>query len=350
MKTMKKSMVITALIFAMGQNLRAQSLYVNSSTGSDDAAGTREHPLKSLDKAVTAAKKFSGTMPITIKIEPGLYLLTDKIKIESRPGQADTAMYSFEAAVMPDDTAWRPRSTPVIQSVSADNINTFFVHCAGFDLLRNNVSFKGLKFLGNGNPTVWYYYPIERDSAKLKNVVVSQCYFVGEKDAAPIQGAVYMEGGDGVHVDHCVFYDCKNAVLLFSSARDFSLTHSIVYGCYEAGVWYGIKTEPDDAFTFSNNVFSHCNYFWASAKGGDHPLYRFSNSLISGNTNYLGIHDDGRLSPLKGKGTHTEQGIRKAGEVVLVENTAEVIPHDYLQLAPNSAGSDIDAGIFKLHQ
>src|ERR1700679_1790809 len=137
MKTMKKSMLIAALIFAMGQNLRAQSLYVNSSTGSDDAAGTREHPLKSLDQAAKAAKKFSGTMPITIRIEPGLYVLTDKLEIESPQGQADTALYSFEAAVMPDDTAWRPRSTPVIQSVSADNISTFFTHCAGFDVRRN---------------------------------------------------------------------------------------------------------------------------------------------------------------------------------------------------------------------
>jgi hypothetical protein len=348
---MKKSIVFFyMLLFGLPVALHAQTLYVNSSTGSDDAAGTSEHPLKSLDKAVAAAKDFNGTMPITIKIEPGLYVLTNKLKIESHSGQTDTEMYSFEAAVMPDDTAWRPRSTPVIQSVSADNINTYFAHCAGFDVLRDNVRFKGLKFLGNGNPSVWYYYPIERDSAKLKNVVVSQCYFIGEKDSAPIQGAVYMEGGDGVHVDHCVFYGCKNAVLLFFSARNFSLTYSIIYGCYEAGVWYGIKTEPDAAFTFSNNIFSHCNYFWASARGGDHPLYRFNNSLISGNANYLGIHNDGRLSPLKVQGTHTENNIRKTGEVVLVQNTAEVIPHDYLQLAPNSAGSDIDAGIFKLHK
>jgi len=178
---MKKLFVFFAMfLFGFGPWLQAQSLYVNSSTGSDNAAGTREHPLKSLDRAVMAAKDFSGTKPITIKIEPGLYVLTSLIKIESRPGQADTAMYSFEAAVMPDDTAWKPSETPVIQSVSADNIKTYFGHCAGFDVLRNSVTFKGLKFLGNANPGVWYYYPIERDSAKLKNVVVSQCYFIGE--------------------------------------------------------------------------------------------------------------------------------------------------------------------------
>ena len=348
---MKKSFVFFAMfLFGFAPKPHAQSLYVNSSTGSDDALGTREHPLKSLYQAVKAAKDFKGTMPVTIKIEPGLYVLTNLIKIESRPSQADTSMYNFEAAVMPDDSAWKPSATPVIQSVSADNITTYFTHCAGFDVLRNNVSFKGLKFLGNANPTVEYYYPIERDSAKLKNVVVSQCYFIGEKNSAPIQGAVYMEGADGVHVDHCVFYGCKNALLLFFSASNFSLTHSVIYGCYEAGVWYGIKTEPDAAFTFNNNVFSHCNYFWASAKGGDHPLYRFNNSLISGNTYYLGIHNNGGLSLLKEKGTHTENGIRKTGEVILVHTTAEGTPRDYLQLAPNSAGSDIDAGIFMRHK
>jgi hypothetical protein len=148
-----------------------------------------------------------------------------------------------------------------------------------------------------------------------------------------------------------VFYGCKNAVPLFYSARNFSLTHSIIYGCYEAGVWYGVETEPGTAFDFRNNIFSHCAYFWVSAGDGNHPLYRFSNSLISGNTNFLGIHHDGRLSPIKGKDTHTENGIRRAGEVILVHTTAEgTIPHDDLQLAPNSAGLDIDAEIFKLHK
>jgi len=346
---MKNILLIAAILF-ISPSLRAQTLYVDPLKGSDAAAGTAGAPLASLQKAVTLAKDFSGSRPINIKLSPGLYELTGPLKIETKNGGNEAATYTLEALVMPDDTAWKPRSTPVIQSVSADNINTYFTHCAGFDVLRNNVSFKGLKFLGNANPAVWYYYPIERDSAKLKNVEVSQCYFIGEKDSAPIQGAVYMEGGDGVHLDHCVFYGCKNAVLVFFSARNFSLTHSIIYGCYEAGVWYGIKTEPDAAFDFNNNVFSHCNYFWASAKGGDHPLYRFNNSLISGNTNYLGIHNDGRLSPLQEKGTHTETGISKTGEVILVQNSAEVIPHDYLQLAPNSAGSDIDAGIFKLHK
>jgi len=101
---MKKSIVFFVLL-GLGIALHAQTLYVNSSTGSDDAAGTREHPLKSLDKAVMATKDFGGTMPITIKIEPGLYVLTNTIKIEPPSGQADTAMYNLEATVMPDDTA-----------------------------------------------------------------------------------------------------------------------------------------------------------------------------------------------------------------------------------------------------
>jgi hypothetical protein len=349
---MKKSIILIVIfLFGLQTALHAQTLYVNSATGSDDAAGTPGHPLKSLDKAVLAAKEFSGTTHITIKIEPGIYVLTDKLKIESRPGQADTAMFSLEAAVMPDDTVWKQSSMPVIESVSGDNNNNEFGHCTGFDIVRNNVSFKGLKFLGNANPGIWYYYPIERDSVKLKNVVVSQCYFIGEKDSAPIQGALYMDGGDGVHVDHCVFYGCKNAVLLFYSARNFSLTHSVIYGCYEAGVWYGVETEPAATFDFDSNIFSHCKYFWASAGDGDHPLYRFKHSLISGNTNYVGIHHDGRLSPLRGKDTHTESSIRRAGEVILVHTIAEgTTPRNDLQLGPHSAGLDIDAGIFTLRK
>lgn len=43
-----------------------------------------------------------------------------------------------------------------------------------------------------------------------------------------------------------------------------------------------------------------------------------------------------------------EKNIRKTGKVLLVEiKTEKQQPHNYLNLAPGSAGSDIPAGIFK---
>jgi hypothetical protein len=71
-------------------------------------------------------------------------------------------------------------------------------------------------------------------------------------------------------VDHCIFYGCKNALVLIKSVRDFSMPHSIVSGAYEAAV---------------------CDQ-------------------------------------------STESDVRKAGKVILVEVKTKALPHDYLKLFP----------------
>ena len=78
------------------------------------------------------------------------------------------------------------------------------------------------------NPAVEYYYPIVRDTLTLKNLDISQCYFIGDKYGSVMQGAIYAEG-PGIHVDHCIFYGAKNAVLVFENISDFSITHTIIY-------------------------------------------------------------------------------------------------------------------------
>jgi hypothetical protein len=58
---------------------------------------------------------------------------------------------------MPDDKEWTPAKMPVIQSVSANNSADQFPHAVGVLVGGNNVTIRGLKFLGNPNPTVKYY-------------------------------------------------------------------------------------------------------------------------------------------------------------------------------------------------
>ncbi len=183
---------------------------------------------------------------------------------------------------------------PVISSIAANNDNRYFKHCAGLLVARSNVRIRGLKFTGNPNPSVAYYYPIVRDSLTLNNLEVSQCYFIGDRNSSPVQGALYVEG-PGIHVDHCIFYGCKNAVLAFEKMKGFSLTHSIIYGAYECAVWYGWHDEPNEPFTFSNNVVSQCHYFWYVVRLPDTSPYHFDHSLICENEGYA--ETDGKNSP-----------------------------------------------------
>jgi len=344
---MKKIILFAVILYmTIPGRLWSQVLYVDAVKGSDEAPGTLSAPLASLEKAADLADGFTRQAPVIIKIAPGLYKLTRTVKITSPAGRQAPEAYTLEAMVMPGDTNWRPNVMPVIQSVSANNTYKDFDHCAGIEVFRNKVCIRGLKFVGNANPGADYYYPIERDSAGLQDLEISQCYFIGDKNSAPIQGALYTQGA-GIHVDHCIFFGCKHDLLLFEGIRSFSLTHSILYGSYGAAVWFGTQKDPDQPFTFNDNIIAACNYFWALATTSAHPLCRFTNSLIAGNEHYLAVRVNGNLTPFDGDDGHAESGILRSGKVSLNEVTIKGMPHDFLSLAPGSAGTDIDAGIFK---
>ncbi|QEM07900.1 hypothetical protein DIU31_031975 [Mucilaginibacter rubeus] len=320
----------------------AQSLYVDPLKGNDQATGTLTEPLASLDKAVSLAKDFTGNNNIDIKLAPGLYVVTQSLKIESNT-QAVSGKFTIGALVMPDDPEWTPAKMPVIQvTADANRIGKLSHASVAFQVERNHVALKGLKFLGNPNPASVYFYAIERRNNALKGLEISQCYFIGEKNSAPIQGGIFAQG-EGIHIDHCIFYNCKNAVLSFLNVKDFSITHSIIYGAYEAAIWLGYGPDTDLPFTFHDNIVANGNYFWVGDKG-IHKNYLFSNSVISGNANYLGINGDTIKPDQVNK--PTEKNIDKSGKVFLSEITAEGVPRDYLNLSGSSAGREIDAGIF----
>jgi len=331
-----------AIVFLAGAfQGQAQTLYVDAINGKNVAQGTASDPFLSLEKAVAKANTFRGDNEITIKIARGLYILHNPLKIENASASAN---YFIEALVMPDDTAWRPDKMPVIQSVAVPDAKARFKKCVAFDIERSNVVIRGLKFIGNPSPEAEYFYAIERHNEKLSNLLISQCYFLGEKTFAPIQGAVFAQGA-GIHIDHCIFYGCKNAALVFLGLKDFSLTHSVIYGAYEAAMWYGYGEGSNTPFTFSNNVVSNCNYLLVSDKASEHH-YTFSNSVISNNQNYLGFNGMEVEGPDL-KNTPIETNIDKTGSVILNEVTAKGVPVNYLNLAPNSAGYNLNAGIFK---
>lgn len=329
---------LLSLITLSNMVAAAQTLFVDPLNGKDHASGSKQDPLASIEKAVSIANSFKGDQPITIKLSPGLYLLKDQLLLKtSKAG----SWYSIEAAIMPDDPSWQPSKMPVIQSVSTNNKNWGnFNHCTGLQVERNNTSFKGLKFVGNSNPAIVYYYAIERHFPELSGMEISQCMFVGNRNAAPIQGAIFAQGSD-IKVDHCIFYECKNALLLFLSVTGFKLTNSIIYGSYEGAIWFGKYSD----FLFSNNIIANNNCFWVSMKDFA-PKYTFLNSLITDNRIFLGLNDNGVIEK-DNENIPITKNVQRSGKVILNVVSTDTIPRDYLHLSPSSGGKHIQAGIFK---
>lgn len=331
-------MIIAA--FCSGKHLSAQILFVDVNSGKHSARGTMEEPLLSIEEAVNRANKFQDKKGVVIKLAPGLYTLTRPLLIE---GSGLVNNYSIEALIMPDDTNWLPVKMPVIQVTADSNRAGKLQHASiAIEIERNNVSIRGIKFLGNPNPSSEYFYAIERKDKALKNLEISQCYFIGEKNSAAIQGAVFAQG-EGIHIDHCIFYNCKNAVLSFLNVKDFSLTHSIIYGAYEAAFWFGYGEDAGLPFIFRNNIIANSNYAIVGYKG-TRQNYIFSNSVFADNKYYLGFNGDVIEPDTLNK--PTENNIQKNGKVILNEITPEGIPKNYLNPSSISAGKELKAGIF----
>ncbi len=328
-------------LLSLGSRIYAQTVFVDAIKGRDEAKGTFSDPLASLGKAIALASGFSGNEPVIIRIYPGIYTLQHKAEIRTRTASNDTVKFTIEVVIMPDDTAWQPGSMPVIQSVSPDNSTTQFPHSTGFLVAKNNVHVQGLKFLGNANPAVLFYYPITRENETYTGLEISQCYFIGEKNSSPIQGAIWAHG-PSIKIDHCIFYGCKNALLFFKNIKDFSITHSIISGAYEAAAWYA-GTGND--FEFRNNIVTNCNFFWIRSPNS-FPTYTFRNSIITYVKEYMGFWgEDGLVKA--GKNSHVETGIKRSGKIMLSEVKTQGIPKDYLNPLPESAGKELKAGIFK---
>ena len=341
---MKRAIFIYLIIFInICQSINAQDFYVNPLMGNDDNKGTIENPYKTIEKAVQKANEITGLGSINIKLFPGVYVLFDKVFINPVRILENNNRFTIEALTMPDDSSWTPEKMPIIQSISSNNSETQFSHSVGFLISTNNVSIRGLKFIGNPNPLVPYYYPITRENPSLKNLEVSQCYFIAEKNSSSIQGAVWAHGHE-ITVEYCVFYNCRNAILLFDNINKCSIKNNLIYGAYESAVWIG---DNDANFEFSKNVISSCNFIIVKGSNYKHR-YTLSDCVFIGNRNFVGHWsetDDG--ISISRENDCVESNILRTGEVKLVEREKEYYPNDYLHLSSNSVGYNLNVGIFK---
>ncbi|MCG8321131.1 MAG: right-handed parallel beta-helix repeat-containing protein [Cytophagales bacterium] len=342
---MKKKLFLFFIVLGLLVNcLNAQIFYVDVLNGNDINPGLAEAPFQSISKAVTVANRLTGKGSITIRVMPGIYTLEDKVAINPVRILDDTSRFIIEAGIMPDDDLWSPEKMPVIQSISGNNSTTFFPHSTGFLVSSINVTISGLKFLGNANPLVDYYYPIAKEDQTLKDLEVSQCYFIGNKEAAKIQGAVWAHG-PGNTISHCIFYQCRNAVLFFNNVDGFTIKNSIVTGAYESAFWFG----PDDfKFNFTNNVIANNNNFLVGRSAELKFSSAFSNSVIANNNGFAGYwsREKKAIIPIA-KPNIVEKKIIKSGAINLIVNNAVKLDKKHLHLTEDSKGYRLAAGIFK---
>lgn len=335
------------ILTVMSPPALAESFFVDPLKGNDNSKGTFDEPLATLARAVGVANALTGEGPITIKLSPVVYVLTDKVSINPTRAIKDTARYTIEALVLPDDKEWTPDKMPVIQSVSANNSTDQFPHAVGILVAGNSVTIRGLKFLGNPNPSVKYYYPITKENEVIRGMEVSQCYFISEKHSTPIQGGIWAHGPD-TDINHCVFYGCRNAILLFKSVNGFSITHTVMYGANESAIWMG---PIESGFVFKNNVVAKSHCFWVRPENTK-PAYDLADCLITETDIYMGYYTQNGVvaQPVETNRRIKEANIAKSGAVRLVEKSNEVLPAEYLHLTPESAGYGLGAGIFRKKQ
>jgi hypothetical protein len=188
-----------------------------------------------------------------------------------------------------------------------------------------------------------------REGRNLNDLRITQCLFVGDKVAIPNHLAV-LASGQGIVVDHCVFYHCKDAVVFWFSdqpAEHCEMHHNLMIGNYGAVVWSWTAAED---FKFYNNVVTGTNVFWVLNRD-EKVTFSLSNSLVIG-YNEL-VNKGGGASGFGEKGNPDrlilgkDVIIKKEGTLQIEEDPTK---HNYLHLVPGTKGSELGAGLFTKNQ
>lgn len=349
---MKTFSCLSLLALLLPLTVFSQSVYVDSNTGNDNNAGTKEAPIFSIKKAAELIRNKDNDV-FTIKINPGILVLDSHVKIGTEKEMANKRII-IESSILPDDTSWRPEKMPVIiNSAVKGEIPGLFDYVVSFLIDESHVTLRGIKFHGYAYPNT-RYFPVARLNKTKTDLLVEQCMFIGDANISQIQVGV-IANGNGVKVDHCVFYKIRNTVVYFQDSGDRiksgnSLTNSIIYGVGH-GVW---TVWPDKDFVFKNNVVSNCKYVWIKNKFNS-SKYSMDDCIVVNNKFLKGVPDEIRLNP--GEFELTLNNLIKEGEISLrliglednqaLDSVDKPLPVDYMHIIPGTTGYEKKAGIFK---
>jgi len=356
-----KSVITTLLCFSLLNfvySAQLNDLYIDANTGSDHNVGSKEQPLKTLYEAASRVNKANGTGAISIFLSEGIYSLDATVTFHPVNWHfSKDQRLTIRAAILPDDEDWNPGKMPVIVSTMPLDFkpngrqDPLGGASYGIQIETSYVTIQGLRVLGTPvherpqERMVRRNYPIVREGRSLDDLRITQCLFVGDKVAIPNHLAI-LASGQGIVVDHCVFYHCKDAIVFWFSdrpAEHCEVHHNLFIGNYGAAVWSWAAAED---FKFYNNVVSNTNIFWVLNRD-EKVSFSLSNSLVIGYNELVnkggGAFDFGE----KGNPDRLKFGkdvvIKKEGTLQIEEDPTK---RNYLHLIPGTQGSELGAGLF----
>ncbi|MFZ2338405.1 MAG: hypothetical protein WAW07_01630 [Bacteroidales bacterium] len=357
---MKSVLAVLLGISMMNLVVSAQNndLYINSSTGNDLNAGSKEQPLKTLNEAANRVNQSNGTGAVTIFLSEGIYGLTETVTFHPANWHfSKDQRLTIRAALLPDDEDWNPGKMPVIVSTMPLDFkpdgreDRLGGTSYGIQVETSYVTIQGLRILGTPvherpqEGMVKRNYPIVREGRNLDDLRITQCLFVGDEYVIPNHLGV-LASGQGIVVDHCVFYQCKDAVVFWFSdkpAERCEMHHNLMIDNYGAAVWSW--TVADD-FRFYNNVVSNNNVFWEVGRD-ENRTYTITNSLVVG---YNSLVNKG--GGAFGYGEPTDPKRLKYGNDVIIKKEGSLqiekdqTKRNYLHLTQGTLGADLGAGLF----
>jgi hypothetical protein len=333
-------------------------IFINSNSGNDHNTGSADQPLKSLFEAANRVNQANGKGSITLFLSEGIYGLDATVTFHPVNWHfTKEERLTIRAAVLPDEANWNPGKMPVIISTMPLDFKPYGRQdplggaSYGIQIETSHVTIEGLRVLGTPvherpeEGLVRRNYPIVREGRDLDDLRVTQCLFIGDRQAIPNHLAI-LASGQGVVVDHCVFYHCKDAIVFWFSdepARNCEVHHNLFIGNYGANIWSWSAAED---LKFYNNVIGNTNVIWILNKD-EKTSFSLSNSLIIG---YNELVNKG--GGPAGFGEKADPGKLKLGKDVIIKKEGNLqieenpVSRNYLQLIPGTPGADLGAGLF----
>ncbi len=343
---MKNILLISFLVFICHVTVQAQAVYVDGKNGDDKNPGTKESPVYSIPKAMEIISSRDNNIYL-MRINPGIFVLERLVSIATNKEMTNKRII-IEAGVLPDDSSWTPEKMPVVinSSYKGEIPGEDYSYVVSFLINESHVTIRGIKFHGYVYPNT-RYFPVARFNKTITDLVVEQCMFVGDRDAAHIQVGVIAHGNE-INIDHCVFYNAKNTVVFWQDAGDTikhgnRLTNSIIIGAFQSAVW---TSWPDKDFKFENNIVSNCKHVWIK-NSFNRTKYSIDNCVIVNNHYYQGVPYADGIRPEEFE--INEKNVIKEGKISLrlIEDIDQPYPIDYLHVLPGSPGYNLGAGLFK---
>lgn len=345
-------LVLIAVITILSPVVNAEVLYVDDTNGNDENPGTEDKPLRTFARVAALVNDNKEPGPTTIKIKPGAYCITETVAFENSRQYLENKRFVIEAMILPDDEEWTPAMMPVVLSTVKGEGSSTEKHAIALKIEVNHATVRGIKFLGNPRPRTWGY-SIFRMGKGLDDLVVTQCMFVGDEQALPYNCPI-CANGQGLVVDHCLFYMCDIPAIFWDAEGGISkgnaMRYCIVDGADIAAVW---TCQTDVDFDFHHNIITRSQYFWMRAPNNK-KKYMVHDCIVTDNKYASGFGTASAISGQTGpEVTFEEKNVIKRGTIqlekalVTPEALSVVRPRGYLHIIPDTLGSELGAGLFR---